>query len=139
MLWASQGSAEFQDLRKRAEWVLESRAKPVLLEEGSHDPLVFVFRGGRFLNAVSLPVEEGRSVRADVREAIEVSEGEASIFVRTVRHPRRGEALLVALEHPAGRVLLCAPFTREEGITFQATEVWDGPEYGDRWEELLWG
>ncbi len=138
LVWASEGNTEFQDLRKRAEWVLEHRAKPILVEEGFHAPLVFVFRGPRFLNAVSLPTEDGRSVRADVWEAVELSEGEACIFVRVGRHPQCGEALLVALEHPEGRMLLCALFTRGEDITFGATQAWEGPEFGDGWEEALW-
>lgn len=132
------GDSEFADLRKRAEWILENKAKPVLVAEGHYDPLVFVFRGQRFLNGVNLPAESDRPLGDEVREAVEVSEGTSCVFARVAAHPRGGEALLVALVHPEGQVLLCAPFTRGDSITFQQTEVLEGEALAGPWEEALW-
>lgn len=129
---------DYADLRRRAEWLVEHKAKPALIENGHYDPVVFVFGEHGFLNAVNLSLEGDRPMREEVREAVEFSGGMAYVFVREVRHPRHGEALLVALEHPQGRVLWCTPFTRGEGITLQATEVQEGGAIGGDWGEALW-
>ena len=131
-------AGEFADLRKRAEWILEHKAKPALAADGYYDPLVFVFGGQRFLNGVSLPAETDRTPRDDVREAVEISEGTAYVFARVARHPERGEALLVALVHPEGKVLLCTPFTRQGGIRFGETQVLEGEGLAGPWGDALW-
>jgi hypothetical protein len=131
--------SEFAELRKRAAWILEHKAKPALAADGYYDPLVFVFQGQRFLNGVSLPMQSHRPLRDEVREAVEVSEGTSCILARVVSHPRRGEALLVALVHPEGEVALCAPFSREEAVTFGPTELLEGEALAGPWGQLLWG
>ena len=130
--------SEFTDLRKRAEWILEHKAKPALAADGHYDPLVYVFGGQRFLNGVILPAESGRSLREDVREAVEISEGTSCIFARAASLPQGGEALLVALLHPEGEVVLCAPFTRADAITFGPTVVLEGEALAGPWGEALW-
>ncbi len=132
------GSIDLADLRRRAEWLLENKAKPGLLADGHHDPVVFVFGDHGFLNAVNLSVGGDRPMREEVQEAVEFSQGTAYVFVRDARHPQRGEALLVALEHPQGPVLWCTPFARGERITLQATEVLEGEGVGGPWAEALW-
>jgi hypothetical protein len=129
---------EFADLRKRAEWVLERKAKPALAADGHYDPLVLVFRGQRFLNGVNLPAQSERPLRDEVREAVEISEGTSCILARVASHPQQGEALLVALVHPEGEVVLCAPFARAGGITFGATELLEGEALAGPWGEALW-
>lgn len=129
---------EFADLRRRAEWILENRVKPALLEDGHYDPLVFVFRGTRFLNAVNLPGDSGRPLPDEVREAIEISEGTSGILARVARHRGLGDALLVALVHPEGRVLLCAPFARSDSIAFGPTQVLEGDQFAGPWADALW-
>ncbi len=130
--------SEFADLRKRAEWILEHKAKPALAADGHYDPLVFVFRGQRFLNGVNLPARSHRPLRDEVREAVEISEGTACVLARVASHPQRGEALLVALVHPEGEVVLCAPFSRAGAITFGSTQVLEGEALAGPWGEALW-
>src|SRR5574341_1363058 len=89
-------ASEFADLRRRAGWLLEQKAKPALVADGYYDPLVFVFRGQRFLNGVGLMAEGERPLRDEVREAVELCQGTCCVFARTGAHPTRGEALLVA-------------------------------------------
>ena len=129
---------DFADLRRRAEWLVEHKAKPALLANGHYDPVVFVFGDHGFLNAVNLSVEGDRPIREEVLEAVEFSQGTGFVFVRDVSHTQSGEALLVALEHPQGRVLWCTPFTRGDGIALQPTQVFEGEGAGGHWVEALW-
>ena len=129
---------DFADLRRRAEWLVEKKAKPDLLANGHYDPVVFVFGDRGFLNAVNLSVGGDRPMREEVREAVELSGGTAFVFVRDVAHPQRGEALLVRLEHPEGRILWCTPFTRGESLTLHETEVLEAEGIAGDWEEALW-
>ena len=128
----------FEDIRRRAEWLVEHKAKPTLLEKGHYDPVVFVFGGHGFLNAVNLSAEGDRPMREEVREAVQLCDGTAFVFVREVSHPQLGEALLVALEHPQGRVLWCTPFRRGDDIALQKTEVLEGEGVRGPWAEALW-
>ena len=129
---------DFADLRRRAEWLAEQKAKPALQANGHHDPVVFVFGEHGFLNAVNLSVGGDRSMREEVLEAVDFSGGTAFVFARDVSHPQRGEALLVRLEHPEGRILWCTPFTRGESLTLDDIEVLDGEAVAGPWEEALW-
>jgi hypothetical protein len=131
-------ASEFADLRKRAGWILEQKAKPALVADGYYDPLLFVFRGQRFLNGVGLLAEGSGSLRDEVREAVALCEGTCGILARVARHPGHGEALLVALIHPEGEALLCAPFTRQGGIRFGETQVLEGEGLAGPWAEALW-
>ena len=129
---------DLADLRRRAEWLVEKKAKPALLADGHYDPVVFVFGEHGFLNAVNLGVGGDRPMREEVREAVGFSGGTAFVFARDVAHPQRGEALLVRLEHPEGRILWCTPFTRGESLTLDDTEVLEGEAVAGPWEEALW-
>ncbi len=129
---------DFADLRRRTEWLVEHKAKAGLLADGHHDPVVFVFGDRGFLNAVNLSGEGDRPMRDEVDEAVEFSGGTAFVFVRAVAHPRHGDALLVRLEHPRGRVLWCTPFTRGDGVTLRPTQVFEGEGAGGHWEAALW-
>ena len=129
---------DFADLRRRAEWLVEHKAKPTLQDQGHYDPVVFVFGDHGFLNAVNLSLEGDRPIREEVLEAVEFSGGTAFVFVRDARHPERGEALLVALEHPQGRVLWYTPFARGDRIALQPTQVFEGEGAGGPWAEALW-
>jgi hypothetical protein len=131
-------SIPFDDIRRRAEWLVEQKAKPALLANGHHDPVVFVFGEHGFLNAVNLSVGGDRPMREEVLEAVEFSGGAAFVFARDVSHPQRGEALLVRLDHPEGRILWCTPFTRAGRVTLDTTEVFEGEAVAGPWEEALW-
>ncbi len=129
---------DYADLRRRTEWLLEHKAKPGLLADGHHDPVVFVFGDRGFLNAVNLSLEGDRPVREEVDEAVEFSGGTAFVFIREVAHPRHGEALLVRLEHPLARALWCTPFLRRDGIVLRPTQIFEGEGAGRDWEAALW-
>jgi hypothetical protein len=131
-------SIPFEDIRRRAEWLVEKKAKPALLANGHYDPVVFVFGGHGFLNAVNLSVGGDRPMREEVLEAVDFSGGTAFVFARDVSHPQRGAALLVRLEHPEGRILWCTPFTRGEPLVLHETEVLEGERVAGPWEEALW-
>jgi hypothetical protein len=131
-------SIDFADLRRRAEWLVEKKAKPALLANGHYGPVVFVFGAHGFLNAVNLSVGGDRPMREEVLEAVDFSGGTAFVLARNVSHPQRGEALLVRLEHPEGRILWCTPFARGESLTLHETEVLEGEGIAGPWEDALW-
>lgn len=103
-----------------------------------HDSVVFVFGGHGFLNALNLSLEGDRPMPEQVLEAVDFSGGTAFVFARDVSHPQRGEALVVRLEHPEGRLLWYTPFTRGELLVLHETLVLEGEGIAGPWEEALW-
>ena len=128
----------FQEIQRRAQWFLEHKAKPAVEAEGSFWPEVLVFRGQRFINAMALAADGERPLRAEVEEALAVADGDAFILVRTAAHPSHGDALLVYLEHPAGRRLWCTPFVADGGVAFRPTETAEGDGVNGPWAAALW-
>jgi hypothetical protein len=127
-----------QEIRRRAQWYLEHKAKPVVRDEGAHWPEVLVFHGSRFVNAMLLAADGERPLAEEVAEAVAVAGGDAHVLVRTAEHPARGPVLLLALQHPAGRVLWVTPYAREDGVALGETEVLEGSALDATWDAVLW-